>query len=139
MSAFDPRRNPFAICAPVASSLYCPDTQRQPRERMARAQGAHSISRRSFCWTLAGVLVAPGIAIAQDSKAVRRIGVLSPGAPWTSEEIRYRSEALRELGWVEGQNLHVERRYGNHQVEALQPLAEQLVRAKVEVLVVEGY
>ena len=48
---------------------------------MARDQRAYLLSRRSFCWTLAGVLVAPSIAIAQASKAVRRIGVLEPGAP----------------------------------------------------------
>jgi len=44
---------------------------------MAQHQGA--LSRRSFCWTLASVLVAPGVAIAQGPKAVRRIGVLELG------------------------------------------------------------
>jgi putative ABC transport system substrate-binding protein len=39
---------------------------------------------------------------------------------------------------VEGQNLHVERRYANGRLEALQPLAEELVRAKVEVIVANG-
>ena len=46
---------------------------------MARDQGAYSISRRRFCGTLAGVLVAPSVAIAQAPKAVRRIGVLGAG------------------------------------------------------------
>jgi ABC-type uncharacterized transport system substrate-binding protein len=104
---------------------------------MARDQGAHS-TRRSFCWTLAGVLVAPGIAIAQASKVVRRIGRLESGAPLTPEDIRKEVDALREFGWVEGQNLHTERRYANGRFEALQPLAEELVRAKVEVIVTGG-
>ena len=39
---------------------------------MARDQGAYSMSRRSFCGTLAAVLVAPGIAIAQAARARRR-------------------------------------------------------------------
>ena len=95
---------------------------------MARDQGTHSRSRRSFCGTLAGALVAPAIAIAQASK-VRRIGVLESGTPETPEEIWKQAEPLRELGWVEGQNLHVERRYDNGRFEALQPLAEELVRA----------
>jgi len=104
---------------------------------MARDQGANSISRRSFCGTLAGVIVAPGIALAQDSK-VRRIGILGAGAPQTVEQIQVDRETLREFGWVEGQNLHVERRYANNQPEALKLLAEELVRAKVEVIWTSG-
>jgi putative ABC transport system substrate-binding protein len=42
---------------------------------------------------------------------------------------------LRELGWVEGRNLQGERRYDNGHTEALQALAEELVRAKVEIIV----
>ena len=44
---------------------------------MARDQRANSMSRRSFCSTFVGLLVAPGIAIAQASKVVRRIAVAS--------------------------------------------------------------
>jgi putative ABC transport system substrate-binding protein len=99
---------------------------------MARHQRA--LSRRSFCWTLAGVLVAPGIAIPQASK-VRRIGYLTVGAPDTSEGTWV--DAMRDLGWVEGQNLDVERRRANS-LEGLKPLADELVRAKVEVIVANG-
>jgi putative tryptophan/tyrosine transport system substrate-binding protein len=106
---------------------------------MARGQRAYWLSRRIFCWTLAGVFVAPGIAIAQASK-IRRIGVLEPGAPEldTPEWRRRQAEPLEKLGWVEGQNLLVERRYANGRPEALQPLAEELVRAKVEIIVTAG-
>ena len=106
---------------------------------MARDQGASS-SRRGFCWSLAGVLVAPGIALAQTSKAVRRIGVLEPGAPEldTPEWRRSQAEPLEKLGWVEGQNLLVERRNANDRRDALQPLGEELVRAKVEIIVTAG-
>ncbi len=103
---------------------------------MAR-ESAYSMWRRSFCRTLVGVLVAPGIAVAQASK-IRRIGVLEPGAPETPESIWKQGEPLRELGWVEGQNLHVERRYANGRREALQPLAEELIQGKVEVIVTAG-
>jgi putative ABC transport system substrate-binding protein len=44
---------------------------------------------------------------------------------------------LGELGWVEGKNLHVERRYATS-LEELKPLAEELVHAKVEVIVADG-
>ena len=43
---------------------------------MARDQRAYSASRRSFCYVV-GVLLAPGTALAQASKAIRRIGVTS--------------------------------------------------------------
>jgi putative ABC transport system substrate-binding protein len=46
---------------------------------------------------------------------------------------------LRELGWIEGQNLHVERRYGKeNSPEEIKQLAEDLVRAKVEIIVTGG-
>jgi hypothetical protein len=93
------------------------------------------MSRRSFCWTLAGVLVAPGIAIAQASK-VRQIGYLDVGARDEMREDRW-DRVLREFGWVEGQNLHVERRRAKS-LEGLEPLADELVRAKVEVIVADG-
>jgi putative ABC transport system substrate-binding protein len=105
---------------------------------MARNGGAYSKLRRSFCQAVVGVLVAPGFAIAQASKGVRRIGRLESGGPLTPEDIRKEVDALREFGWVEGQNLHTERRYANGRFEALQPLAEELVRAKVEVIVTGG-
>lgn len=95
---------------------------------MARGQAAYSMSRRDMCQALVGVLLAPGIAIAQGSKAVRRIGVLNSGAPDSPQEIR-QAEALRELGWVEGPNLHVERRYDNGRSDtllALRPRARLL-------------
>lgn len=105
---------------------------------MARKPGDYSMLRRSFCWAVVGVLVAPRLAIAQASKGVHRIGRLESGGPLTPEDIRKEVDALREFGWVEGQNLHTERRYANGHFEALQPLAEELVRAKVEVIVTGG-
>ena len=95
-------------------------------------------SRRNFGRLLAGLLVAPGIAMAQSSVAVRRIGTLGPGVPETPEELQQQVDALRQFGWVVGRNLHVERRYANGRTEALQPLAEELVRSKVEVIVTGG-
>jgi len=42
------------------------------------------------------------------------------------------------LGWVEGQNLVVERRYASGRVESLQPMAEELVRLRVDLIVANG-
>lgn len=93
-------------------------------------------SRRTACRLLTGVLVAvPGMALAQGTTPVRRIGRLESGARETPDEI---SDELRKLGWMEGRNLHIERRYADNRFEALQPLADELVRAKVEVIVTGG-
>jgi putative ABC transport system substrate-binding protein len=81
------------------------------------------------------VLVA---ARAQTAQNARRIGILEPGAQPAPAERQDESAALRELGWVEGKNLLVERRYANNRAELLQPLADELVRLKVEVLVTGG-
>jgi putative ABC transport system substrate-binding protein len=97
------------------------------------------MSRRRFGRIALGLFIAlPRIAIAQSTKVVRRIGVLEAGAPDTPEDIRMAGQPLRELGWVEGKNLLIERRYANGRSEALQPLAEELVRAKVELIVTGG-
>ena len=97
------------------------------------------LSRRSFGRMLGVFLLgAPSLATAQGAAVVRRIGRLESGTPETPEEIWKGAEALRELGWVEGQNLHVERRYANNRIESMQTLAEELVRAKVEVIVTTG-
>ena len=47
-------------------------------------------------------------------------------------------QALRELGWVEGQNLAIAARYAEGRTERLPELAADLVSLKVEVIVVVG-
>jgi putative ABC transport system substrate-binding protein len=42
---------------------------------------------------------------------------------------------LRQFGWIENQNLHIERRYDNGHPEALPSLAAELLRARVELIV----
>lgn len=97
------------------------------------------MSRREFWLVLAGLLVAaPSLAIAQSSAAVRRIGFLDSSPPDTPEQMREDAAKLRELGWVEGQNLLIERRYANGRLDALPSLAGELVRARVEVIVANG-
>ena len=93
------------------------------------------MDRRTVIGVAAAIVAAPLAAIAQTATTVRRIGFLSSGARPTPDEIRYESTPLRELGWVEGRNLVVERRYANGSTELLQPFAEELVQLKVELIV----
>ena len=97
------------------------------------------LNRRAFIGMIvSGVVTAPLIAKAQLVKTVRSIGFLGPGVPESSGELQEKYAPLRELGWIEGQNLVFERRYTNGKSELLRPLAEELVRLKVDLIVTEG-
>ena len=78
-------------------------------------------------------------AEAQQPKKVPRIGYLSAGDPATesarSEAIRL---ALRELGYIEGQNIAIEYRYTEGKRDRVPELAAELVRLKVDIIVVAG-
>jgi len=96
------------------------------------------IDRRSFIGALAGGLGAPLAAEAQQPAKVYRIGLLGGYSP-TSKEASHLWEGffqgLRELGYVEGQNILVEGRfYGDH-TDRLPALAAELVRLNVDVIV----
>jgi len=78
-------------------------------------------------------------AEAQQTKKVPRLGYLSTFDPATestrSEAIRL---ALRERGYIEGQNIATEYRYGEGKLDRYPELAAELVRLKVDIIVVAG-
>jgi putative tryptophan/tyrosine transport system substrate-binding protein len=78
-------------------------------------------------------------AAAQQAKKVPRIGYLVSSDPATesarSESIR---QALRELGYIEGQNIAIEYRYGEGKQDRWPALAADLVRLNVDIIVVTG-
>jgi putative ABC transport system substrate-binding protein len=78
-------------------------------------------------------------AEAQQPKKILRIGYLSSFHPTSesdrSEGIRL---ALRELGYIEGQNIATEYRYAEGKRERLSEVATELVRLKVDIIVVAG-
>jgi len=78
------------------------------------------------------------VADAQQTGRVYRVGTLVPTAPAPSDgTIRFLA-ALRELGYVEGQNLVAERRYAEAKIEGLPGLARDLVQLRVDVIVAVG-
>jgi len=85
------------------------------------------------------LVVAGAVAQAQQPKKVPRIGYLSIGDPATEST---RAEAfrlaLRELGYIEGQNVVFEYRYGEGKLDRLAELAAELVRLKVDLIVASG-
>ena len=78
-------------------------------------------------------------ADAQQPKKVPRIGYLSSVDP-ASESTRAEAIrlALRELGYIEGQNIAIEYRYAEGKRDRLPELAAELVRLKVDIIVVAG-
>jgi putative tryptophan/tyrosine transport system substrate-binding protein len=79
------------------------------------------------------------IAEAQQPKKVHRIGYLSSFDAATdstrSEAIRL---ALRELGYIEGENITIEYRYAEGKIDRFSELTAELVRLKVDIIVVAG-
>ena len=95
------------------------------------------MKRREFIAAVgAGLLAAPLVAGAQQAGRVHRIGYLTGGLstdrPHLIEAFR---QGLRELGWVEGQNIVIEYRYAEGRFDRLPDLAAELVRLKVDIIV----
>jgi putative ABC transport system substrate-binding protein len=80
--------------------------------------------------------VAPLAAGAQQAARLPRIGVLFASTPAaTSHLLDGLRQGLREHGYVEGQHIILERRYGQAGAERMSDVAAELVRLKVDVLV----
>jgi putative ABC transport system substrate-binding protein len=97
------------------------------------------MDRRAFIGALAGgLLAAPLAAEAQVAGKVPRIGFLFFGSPGPSRELDAFRQGLRELGYIEAQNIAVEYRFARGRIERLPELAAELTRLKPDVLVTPG-
>ena len=98
------------------------------------------MSKKVIRLALCALLLALSLpAQAQQASKISRIGYLSAGSSSSestrSETIRL---ALRELGYIEGQNIAIEYRYAEGKLDRLPELAAELVRLKVDIIVVAG-
>jgi putative ABC transport system substrate-binding protein len=98
------------------------------------------MDRRAFLGTLAGGIVgAPLAAEAQPAGRVYRIGYLSLQREEGDKSwVAAFRQGLRELGYVEGRNVAIEQRHAAGRSDRLPELASELVRLKIDVLVVYG-
>jgi len=86
-----------------------------------------------------GLLAGPLPTEAQQSSKVYRIGYLSVRGPDPDKRpLAAFHQGLRELGYVEGQNLVIEYGYAEGKVKRYPDLAAELVRLKVDVIVTQG-
>jgi putative ABC transport system substrate-binding protein len=84
------------------------------------------------------ILAAPVATDAQAAGAIHRIGFLGAGSrpPVTWHLFEAFRQGLRELGWVEGQNIVIEYRFAEGRFERVPDLAAELVQLKADVIVV---
>jgi putative tryptophan/tyrosine transport system substrate-binding protein len=81
-------------------------------------------------------LAAPLTADSQQAAKVPRIGILHPGTPAaTSHLFEAFRQGLREHGYVDGQSIVLERRFGENRTERISEVGAELVRLKVDVIV----
>jgi putative ABC transport system substrate-binding protein len=103
-----------------------------------RARGA--ATRLALVFALAA-LAGPLAAGAQPAK-VFRLGLLSPAAAAAAADraavVSLLPGALRDLGYVEGQNLVIERRFADGRLDRLPGLARELVERRVDAIVAVG-
>ena len=96
--------------------------------------------RREFIGLISGAAAWPMAARGQHT-SVSHIGVLMTGfaneetARFLLDPLR---DGLREFGWIEGQNISLDYRFGHGQADLLPALASQLVQRGVEAIVTEG-
>jgi putative ABC transport system substrate-binding protein len=98
------------------------------------------VRKKVFCLALGALLFALSVsAQAQQPKKFPRIGYLSsPDATRESARFEAIRLALRELGYIEGQNIAIEHRHAEGKIDRAAELAAELVRLKVDIIVAAG-
>ncbi len=95
------------------------------------------IVRRAFVTLLSGAAVWPVFARAQKSDGVRRIGVImgfaEDDAVWQAYLATFR-QALQELGWTDGRNIHFDVRFSGESEELMRRMAEEIVGLRPDVI-----
>ncbi len=91
--------------------------------------------KQIFCFALCAMLFALSFPVqAQQPTKIPRIGYLRHTAGPTAVDEALR-QALRDLGWIEGQNISIEYRWVGKKRDRIPVMAEELVRLKVDLIV----
>lgn len=93
------------------------------------------MKRREFIGLLGGAASWPIAAAAQRSAKFQRIAVLSTANPRSSSFFQAFEQRLRDLGYIEGQNIAFEYRNAGGAIDKLAAIAAELVRLDVDVIV----
>src|SRR5258707_15397130 len=106
----------------------------QPLSPLTMLLSRHT-RRRDFITLLGGAAAAWPLAAHAQPK-IRRLGVLSQGSVHTHPTPVFRTfqQGLRDLGWMEGENLAIEWRFSEGTAEPLPRLAAPLVGIPVDLI-----
>jgi putative ABC transport system substrate-binding protein len=97
------------------------------------------IRRREFIRTLGGTAVAWPLAARAQPPAMPLVGFLSTRAPGEDAHLLAAfHQGLKEMGYIEGQNLLIEYRFAENRYERLPALAADLARLRVAVIAAVG-
>ena len=94
--------------------------------------------RRGFITLLGGAAAWPVAARAQPGERVRRIGVLMGGDendPLRKTWVSAFTQALADLGWIDGRNVRMDLRWGGAGINRIRALAHELVGLQPDILV----
>jgi putative tryptophan/tyrosine transport system substrate-binding protein len=97
------------------------------------------MDRRAFVTMVVGSFLAAPLAAGAQSTRAARIGYLGNGSATGGREyLDAFRQGLRELGWIEGQTVTIEYRWADGHRDRLPALAADLVRLKVDIIIVAG-
>src|SRR5262245_43617582 len=96
----------------------------------------HGLKRRSFVELLGGAGMAWPLAARAQQAAMPVIGFLDPASPDAAlaERLRAFRQGLRESGFIEGENVAIDYRWAENNVDRMGALAEEFVRRQVAVV-----
>jgi putative tryptophan/tyrosine transport system substrate-binding protein len=98
---------------------------------------AHSSKRKLLTYTLCALLLA--LSNAASAQQMPRVGFLGTTSPSDiSARIEALRQGLREIGYIEGQNISIEYRWAEGKPDRLPKLAAELVNLRVDIIVTHG-